>query len=174
MILLGICAAWAAEPKARRSETRLSAMAVVRTESRTVTGEGLDLSVTHQFPTPIVLGVELAAGVDHGVEYEFHSGVGDDLYVPEPVHDPEFTGFGLWGFAGYTVRVNRVDVTPVLRVSLETGYFDVSGTVRWWTGDHWSLQTQIGPYQLANLADKGLFDLGLGVAWRPRAPHREK
>jgi hypothetical protein len=170
MILLWICAAWATEPKGRRSETRVSAMAVVRTETRTVTGEGLDVSVTHQFPTPIVLGVEAAAGFDHGVEYE----LGEVGYELEASHDPEFTAFGLWAFAGYTVRVRRVDVTPVLRLSLDTGYFDVAGTVRWWSSDHWALQAQIGPYQLANLADKGLFDLGFGVAWRPRAPHAEK
>jgi len=170
MILLWICAAWAAEPKERRSETRVAAMGVVRTELRTVTGEGLDVSVTHQFRTPIVLGVEAAAGLDHGVEYD----ISDDSYLPEPFHDPELTAFGLWAFAGYTVRVRRVDVTPVLRLSLDTGYADVTGTVRWWTSDHWSLQAQIGPYQLANLADKGLFDLGFGVAWRPRAPHTEK
>jgi hypothetical protein len=170
MILLCICAAWAAEPKERRSETRFAAMGVVRSELRTVTGEGLDVSVTHQFPTPIVLGVEAAAGFDHGVQYE----LSDEWYLPEPSHEPEFTAFGLWAFAGYTVRARRVDVTPVLRVSLETGYFDVAGAVRWWSSDHWSLQAQIGPYQLANLADKGLFDLGFGVAWRPRAPRAEK
>jgi hypothetical protein len=163
MILLWVCAAWAAEPTGRRSETRASAMGVVRTEARTVTGEGLDLSVTHQFPTPIVLGVEAAAGFDHGVEYELTA----DGF--EAVHDPQFTTFGVWAFVGYTVRVRRVDATPVLRLSGE-GYADVTGTVRWWSSDHWSLQAQVGPYQLSNLSDKGLFDVGLGVAWRPRAP----
>ena len=79
----------------------------------------------------------------------------------------------MWAFVGYTVRVQRVDVTPVFRRSDE-GYVDVTGTVRWWPGDHWPLQPQLGPYQLAATADKGLFDLGFGVAWRPHAPHAEK
>ena len=57
----------------------------------------------------------------------------------------------------------------MLRVSGE-GMIDVTGIVRWWSSDHWSLQAQFGPYQLSNQHDKGLFDLGFGVARRPRAP----
>jgi hypothetical protein len=177
MILFCICAAWAAEPTERRSELRLSAMASVRTEARTWTGEGLDVAVTHQFPVPFVLGIEGAGGVDHGPEYElgdpeYDTAVGPESHI-EVSRDPEWTLFGVWLFAGYTVRVQRVDATPVFRLSGE-GYVDVTGAVRWWPSDHWALQAQLGPYQLAATADKGLFDLGFGVAWRPRAPHAEK
>jgi hypothetical protein len=168
MILLWTYAAWAAEPDTRRSETRVSALAGVPPTERTVTGEGVDLAVTHHFPVPFVVGIEGAGGVDHGPTYDF----GPD-YEIEVNHDVEWTMFGVWLFGGYTVRVGRVDATPVFRVSGE-GTTDITGTVRWWTSRHWSLQGQLGPYQLSYDVEKGLFDLGFGVAWRPRAPHAEK
>ncbi len=162
MILAWVCAAWAAEPREHRSETRLAAMAVARTKNRIWTGEALQLGITHQFPTPFVLGLDIAGVLDQTPGYSVDDDGGLTFgRTPRPTIE-------LLPHVGYTVRVERVDATPVLRLSGE-GELELAATLRWWCSDHWSFQGQFGPRSLADV-DGGHFEAGLGVAWRGRVP----
>ena len=177
ILLAAVCASWAAEPVERRSEARLSGMALFRTEDRVWTSEALMLGASHQFPIPFVLGVDVVAGVDHPPTYEAEA----NLSVT--ISRESSPWFDLWPRVGYTVRAGRVDATPSLLWSIgewadtfEPGVPYLVADVGWWWSDNWSVQGHIGPRKL--FADDSIrnsyFEIGFGVAWRPRAPHAEK
>ncbi len=177
VILAVVCASWAAEPVAQRSETRLSGIALVRTQDLTWTSEAFVLGVSHQFRTPFVLGLDVVTGLEHPPSYE----VLGELDVT--AHRDPSLWFDLWPRFGYTVRAGRVDATPSLLWSVDemADSFDpgvpyLVADVGWWWNDHWSLQGHVGPRKLwaDDSLRNGFFDVGVGVAWRTRSPHAEK
>jgi hypothetical protein len=163
MILVWVCAAWASDPEVRRAETRLAAMAVARTQGRVWTGDGIQIGIAQQLPTPFVLGLDVVAGFDRTPTYDLDFG-GSVTITREPQ-----LWIDLIPYAGYTVRVGRIDATPELRWSAEAEALQVAAALRWWWGDHWSLQGQFGPRTFSETYD-GRLDVGLGVAWRGQLP----